>query len=449
MPGQTSSPSSGSPGPRRRFQIVRGTTRPSIGASDEQRFGGRHRAVAHARGPIPLQLEDGELGGRGLALQRDRLAQAGQLRLGRLEVQRVLLRVDARQHVVLGGLEPRQREVVLGGLDRRVVDGVLQLHLRLLLADVFLELLPLGLLVDRLPQRHLAIELDDEVALLDGRPLRRDADDRQLAAGPRGRPRRRTRRPRRGRAGGVRRRRSGALGRHRGGEQQACHRHRQHARSKTSPQRRRAGHGGRSLCVRGTPMIVPRGDATKQPSAAVSIQLGSDLHAHHTRTRTFRRRRRRAGGRLRPGRFVARRPAGGRRHRQLAAVPRSQPRWQVGRYQPAEAVGRRRPRFGLEGVRSRDGLFEPVDRRRPPLHDGGPRGQPVRHRAVRGRRQAAVEGQGRADLAGPLSRAAGDADRRRRAGLQPRHRRRPGVPRGRDRQGALAQEPGRATSAAR
>ena len=132
---------------------------------------------------------------------------------------------------------------------------------------------------------------------------------------------------------------------------------------------------------------------------------------------------------------------GGSRHRQLAAVPRSQPRWQVGRYQPAEAVGRRRPRFGLEGVRSRDGIFEPVDRRRPPLHDGGPGGQPVRHRAVRGRRQAAVEGQGRADLAGPVSRAARDADRRRRADLQPGHRGRPGVPRGGDRQGALAQEP--------
>ena len=187
MPGQTSSPSSGSPGPPPPcFHIVRGTTRPSIGASDEQRFGGRHRAVPHARGPIPLQLEDGELGGGGLALQRDRLAEAGQLRLGRLEVQRVLLGVDARQHVVLGGLEPRQREVVLGGLDRRVVDGVLQLDFRLLLADVFLELLPLGLLVDRLAQRHLAIELDDEVALLDGRPLRRDADNRQLAVAARG-----------------------------------------------------------------------------------------------------------------------------------------------------------------------------------------------------------------------------------------------------------------------
>ena len=187
MPGQTSSPSSGSPGPLPPcFQIVRGTTRPSIGANDEQRFGGRHRAVPDARGPIPLQLEDGELGGRGLALQLDRLAEAGQLRLGRLEVQRVLLRVDARQHVVLGGLEPRQREVVLGGLERRVVDGVLQLDFRLLLADVLLELLPFGLLVDRLPQRHLPIELDDEVALLDGRPLRRDADNRQLAAAPRG-----------------------------------------------------------------------------------------------------------------------------------------------------------------------------------------------------------------------------------------------------------------------
>ena len=172
MPGQTSSPSSGSPGPPPPFfHIVRGTTRPSIGGEDQQRVGGRHGAIPDARGPIPLQLEDGELGGGGLALQRDRLAEAGQPRLGRLQVQRVLLRVDARQHVVLGRLEPRQREVVLGGLERGVVDGVLQLDLRLLLADVLFELLPLGLFVDGFPQRHLAIELDDEVALLDRRAL--------------------------------------------------------------------------------------------------------------------------------------------------------------------------------------------------------------------------------------------------------------------------------------
>ena len=55
-----------------------------------------------------------------------------------------------------------------------------------------------------------------------------------------------------------------------------------------------------------------------------------------------------------------------------------------------------------------------VDRRRPPLHDGGPGGQPVRHRPGRGRRQAALEGQGRADLAGPYPGPRGDADRRRR-----------------------------------
>ena len=124
--------------------------------------------------------------------------------------------------------------------------------------------------------------------------------------------------------------------------------YRQNTAEEASRGRRRAGHGGRSLYVRGNAMIAPRRDATKQASCGVSIPLGGHPHAHHASPSPCRHRRRPRRRRHRPcRRGRPRGSVGSIRRRQLAAVPRPEPRQPVDRYRLAEAMGRRRAQLWL------------------------------------------------------------------------------------------------------
>ena len=281
-PGQTLSPSSGSP-MEPFFQRVLGTTRPSIGERTS-----KASAVCRARAPTRAARSRFTCRISSSAAAALRFSATDVRRLGSLASAACRLRVFFSASIrgstsFLVVSRRASARIVLGRLDRGVVDRLLQLQLRLLLADVLLELLPLGLLVNRLAQRLLAVELDDHVALLDVRALGHDVDDGEL-------PVHAGRRDQVEELDGFdeavqaqRGRRRWRLRRGRGAEHQRRQDDRQHTKSNASRRRWRAGHGGRSLRVRGTPMIVPRGDATKQAAAAVSIRLGSDLDGHDTR----------------------------------------------------------------------------------------------------------------------------------------------------------------------
>ena len=121
--------------------------------------GGRER-------PIPLDLEDPNVGLRRPALEIEGLPQLGQRRLGLLERLVVLLGGDARQHLVLEDLELRPFDVALGLLELRLVARAGDVLFRLFLVDLRDKVEVVRSPVLRDLQLPLPIELDEQIALL-------------------------------------------------------------------------------------------------------------------------------------------------------------------------------------------------------------------------------------------------------------------------------------------
>ena len=122
-------------------------------------------------GPVAADLEDLEVRLGRLALEGVGRLQLIQRRYGLFDGEVVLLRLNSRQQLVLGGLELGARERAFGQQDLAVVARLGGALAGVLLPDLLIEVVQLGAPIEGAGELRLAVELDEEVALL--RPARR------------------------------------------------------------------------------------------------------------------------------------------------------------------------------------------------------------------------------------------------------------------------------------
>ena len=123
-----------------------------------------------ASGPVASDLENPHVGFGGAALQIVGLLQLLESRCSLFERQRILLGLDLRQHFVLEHLEFRALERRLGLLQGAVIGRARGGFLRASLANLLFEIVELGLLVEGVAHLLLPIELDQQVARVNGPP---------------------------------------------------------------------------------------------------------------------------------------------------------------------------------------------------------------------------------------------------------------------------------------
>ena len=158
------------------------------GGPDRHLAGVLVRVPHRAGGPVALDLQDADLGLRGAALQGERLPELGQPRFRLLEGLGVLLGVDAREHLVLAHLEAGGLHVVLGLLQLGLVARAGGALLGLLLPDLLEEVPILRLPVEGGLDLGLAVELDEQIALLDLGSRRHELRDDQRVQARAGQP---------------------------------------------------------------------------------------------------------------------------------------------------------------------------------------------------------------------------------------------------------------------
>ena len=126
-------------------------------------------------------LQDLEVGLGGLALEGVGGLQLFSVASACSSGEVVLLGLDSRQQLVLDHLELGARERALGQQDLAVVARPGGALARVLLLDLLLEVVQLGAAIERVRELLLAVELDEQVTLLDRRAgLDELGDDERL-----------------------------------------------------------------------------------------------------------------------------------------------------------------------------------------------------------------------------------------------------------------------------
>ncbi len=173
------------------FHTIRSTAIPLDGRDDRHALGVGLGLAHRVLGAVAADLEDLEVRLGRFALEGVGRLQLIQGRDGLLDGEVVLLGLNSRQQLVLGGLELGARERALGEQDLAIVARPGGALAGVLLLDLLIEVVQLGAPVEGVGELRLAVELDEEVTLRDRRAgLDELGDDERLRVGTR-EPRRR------------------------------------------------------------------------------------------------------------------------------------------------------------------------------------------------------------------------------------------------------------------